>query len=266
MFATWPLVCGKNSLYRQLSSDSKNYSNIYSINSKDSRLWSMIRSLDSLTENLKKLYCSHSVTQRCANCARKVSDVRGENLRKSEIESVCVCVCVLKALPVTKPKNKNQCYKVTVLQELLNTKIQLWKNLLLPHGSKLNLDRTARQGKIKQKLYTKYCASHRHQNYWKIRSSSQHMVKEIHRNNPPHANKTENKETPLAMRHSADPRYSTSIRFNDMSMCWQMHISKGFYCYSLYFRTSTIYCTVPILFLYTFLTTSNYSYTDSTIL
>lgn len=46
----------------------------------------------SLKENLKELYRGHSVTQRCANCAREVSDVRGKNLRKSRV-SLCVSVC-----------------------------------------------------------------------------------------------------------------------------------------------------------------------------
>ena len=72
----------------------------------------------------------------CANCARKVRTSINKNLRKSEslsvcvlcvCLSVCVCVCVsvcvLAALPFK--KRKPVLKYVTVLQELLHTKIQL---------------------------------------------------------------------------------------------------------------------------------------------
>lgn len=74
--------------------------------------------MNSLEENLKELCCwlgAHG----CANCAREDPDVHNKNLRKTE----CVCTC---ASSTTCYVNRKPVLKyVTVLQELLHTKIQL---------------------------------------------------------------------------------------------------------------------------------------------
>lgn len=64
---------------------------------------------------------SLSSLEMCKRCPGG-SDVHIKEPEKVR-ECICRCVCVLIALPVR--KNINQCYNVTVLQELLHTKIQL---------------------------------------------------------------------------------------------------------------------------------------------
>lgn len=128
MFAMEQLkVAGKNSSYRQLSSDSNDYSNIYLIHRNGSRLIK-----DAIVEQLERkpegdVLWSFSSPGMCKLCPKE-SDVHNKILRKSE--SVCLCMCVLAALPVKKTLTSVKiCYCSARTTTYKNTNLH---NLLFP--------------------------------------------------------------------------------------------------------------------------------------
>ena len=82
-------TAGKNSLNRQLLSNSNDYSNIYLINSNDSRPKikdTIVRQLEGKPERV--VMWSFSSPEMCKLCPRGL-DVQNKNLRKSENEFGC---------------------------------------------------------------------------------------------------------------------------------------------------------------------------------